>query len=93
MQGILEKWKEIKDVAARNRFAFKFVNSHDLIILSFFQDVLLGGPRPQDKDSDDIKEIAHFAVEDMNKKSNALFKQTLVEVISAHTQVKTSKIT
>lgn len=53
----------------------------------------MGGPTPQDKDSDDIKEIAHFAVEDMNKKSNALFKQTLVEVISAHTQVKTSKIT
>lgn len=42
-----------------------------------------------DKDSDSIKEVANFAVEDMNKKSNAMYKQTLVEVISAQTQVNT----
>ncbi|XP_054266067.1 uncharacterized protein LOC128988613 isoform X4 [Macrosteles quadrilineatus] len=47
----------------------------------------IGGNHPIENDSDDIMEMAQYAVEDLNKKSNSIVKKTLVELISAETQV------
>ncbi|XP_046658469.1 uncharacterized protein LOC124352819 isoform X2 [Homalodisca vitripennis] len=49
--------------------------------------VLVGGHSAQDKDSAEVQEMAHLAVEDINTKSNSEHKLALVEVLSAHTQV------
>lgn len=49
----------------------------------------MGSHSLQDKDSDEVKEVAQFAVDDLNKKTNSMYKHALVEILSAKKQVLT----